>query len=675
MIRNLQKDKIRPNEKIGVFVCKCGHNIAEYVDVEEVVDTVKEHESVVFATFDEHTCSASGQQRIKEAIKEYDLDAVVVSACSPKVHEGTFQKCIKEGGLNEAMLSIANIREQVSWAHGHGKKTNTIPITDKAIDITLMWVERARFLSPLDERWTEVKQHAVVIGGGIAGIQSALDIANAGFKVTLIEREASIGGKMSMFNKVFPTNDCSACILTPKMNEVAENENIELLTLSEVIGFSGSIGDFTLTVRKKARYVTADCTFCDTCAQWCPIKIPDPFNINMKVKKAISRTFESAIPAQYYIEKEHCLKLMKDKCGACAIKCPVDAIKFDMQDEIVDIKAGVVVVATGFKPYIPVNGELSYLNYGKSENIITLLTAERLLSANGCSGGELWRPSDERIPNSIAFVLCVGSRDEQIDFNACSRACCMASIKNAALVKERYPDADVALFYIDIRAFGKGYEEAYVRAQDLGVRFIKARPAAVRIKPGSDNVIIEYEDFLTPLGMNPSRKEEFELAVYATGMRPAEGAIELGHMLGLSTDKYGFFMEGHPKLRPVESTMDGIYLAGTCQYPKDIPDTVAQASGAAMKCTNVLQAGKIKAEPAYAKIEKEFCSGCRSCETVCPYHAITMIEEEDKLYAEVNPNLCKACGLCSATCPTGIINAPGYTDEALYAQIQMAFVK
>ena len=672
MIRPDYKDKISPNKNIGVFVCKCGHNIAEYVDVQDVIDEVKKDEVVKIAVFDEHTCSLAGQQRIKDAIKEFNLDAVVVSACSPKVHEGTFKKCIAEAGLNENLLSISNIREQCSWAHGHLKKTDTNPITEKAIDITRMGVERAKYLTPLEDRFTDVVTQAVVIGGGIAGIQSALDIANAGFQVTLIEREASIGGKMAKFNKVFPTNDCSACILTPKMNEVVENPNIRLLTLSEVIDFSGSIGNFTVTVNKKARFVTDACTFCDTCAQWCPIKIPNEFNMGMDNKKAISRVFESAVPARYYITPEYCTKLLKDKCGACAIKCPVNAIDFTMKDEIEEIHAGAVVVSTGFKAYEPIN-ELTHLNYGKSKNIITLLTAERLLASNGCSGGELWRPSDMTIPNSIAFVLCVGSRDEQVNFEACSRACCMASIKNASLVKERYPESDIAIFYIDIRAFGKGYEEAYIRAQKLGVRFIKAKPASVRVKPGTNNVMVEYEDFLTPPGMKPVRKEEFELAVYATGMRPADGAVDLGHMLGLSTDKYGFFMEAHPKLRPVDSTIDGIYLAGTCQYPKDIPDTVAQASGAAAKVVDLFSKGQIKAEPAWAQIPKELCSGCRTCETVCPYHAITMTNENGKMFAEVNPNLCKACGLCSATCPTGIINAPGYCDEALFAQIQLAF--
>ncbi|MHA1991139.1 MAG: 4Fe-4S dicluster domain-containing protein [Candidatus Hodarchaeales archaeon] len=673
-IRESQKE-IKINDRIGVFVCHCGYNIAEYVEISDVVESAEKLDNVVYASDDLHTCSASGQTKIKEAIKEHNLDAVVVAACSPKVHEHTFQKCIKEGGLNDNLLSIANIREHCSWAHGLSKKANKNDITNKAIDITKMAVARAKYLSPLEERYTEVEQRALVIGGGIAGIQTALDIANSGVKVTLVEKLATIGGKMAQFNKVFPTNDCSACILTPKMNEVAENSNIDLMVLSELTNVEGSIGDFTVTIKKQPTYVTAECTACGTCSTKCAIKVPDPFNLDMSFKKAIDRAFDSSIPAQYYIDKEHCLKLTKDKCGVCALKCPSDAVDFTMEEEIIQLKAGIIVAATGFDVYKPEN-ELSHLNYGKSPNIITLMTAERLLSANGCSSGELWRPSDEKLPTSVAFVLCVGSRDTQVNFEACSRACCMASIKNAALFKERYPEADVAIFYIDIRAFGKGYDEAYQRAQTLGVRFIKAKPASVRVKPGVYNQVIEYEDFLTPAIESPTRTDEFELVVYATGFRPAKGASKLKNILGLSADKYGFYMEAHPKLKPVDSTVDGIFLAGACQYPKDIPDAVSQAHGAASRALNILLAGKVKAEPAWAQIPKELCSGCRSCETVCPYSAIAMtLDDDGKLFAEVNPNLCKACGLCTATCPSGIITAPGYSDEALYEQIQFAYTR
>jgi len=656
--------------KVAVFVCHCGHNIGGVVDVPKVTEAMKENEAVIVSKEHLHWCSAEGQLEIQKVIKETGAEAVVVAACSPRVHEKTFRSTVKEAGLNPYMLEIANIREHASWVH----RKDPEGATEKAHDLINMSVAKAKYLEPLEERFVDVENRALVIGGGVAGIQSALDLADAGYPVTLVEKEASIGGKMASFNKVFPTLDCSACILTPKMNDVGLHPNIELLNYSEVTKVEGSIGDFKVTIHKKSTFVDDSlCLACGDCVDVCPIKrVPNAFDNNMSNRRAIYKYFDSAVPNTYVIDAEKCTMIKRGKCGLCAEACEVDAIKFDMEDETIERTIGTIIVATGYDQYRPPEHVLPQYSFGKAPNIITGLDLERMLSANGPTFGKLERPSDGKKPKSIAFILCAGQRDESIGRGYCSRACCMYAIKNSLIIKQKHPEMDVKVFYMDIRAYGKGYDEMYERTREEGVVFVRGKPGAiVPIPDYNDNLMIDYEDTL----INSTFMEEFGMVVLNFGMTPTADVNEISQLFGLSRDKYGFFNEAHPKLKPVDSAVDGVFLAGACQYPKDIADSVAQASSAAARAGIPLAQGRLTVNAQIAWIDTDNCSGCGTCVSLCPYGAITFLTKEgiNHPVAELNDIQCKGCGTCVSACPTGVITAKGFTDEQLFAQIEASF--
>jgi heterodisulfide reductase subunit A len=634
--------------RIGVFVCHCGLNIARILDVEDLVNYAKTLDGVVYAEDISYSCSDSAQEEIIEVIKENNLDRIVIAACSPKLHEVTFRRVAAKAGINPYMVVMANIREQCSWVHSNTPRL----ATKKAKDLIRMAVGGVKELKPLERLGKPVEKSALVVGGGIAGIEAALTIADAGIKVYLVEKRPTIGGHMVTLNEVFPTNDCSICILAPKMSEVWNHPNIEVITNSEIKEVNGRVGDFRVTIVRYPRYVdTAKCKGCiDDCSSVCPVEIPNEFDYTIGMRKAIYIPIPQSTPLYASIDWEHCIG-----CRLCEKACEPEAIDFDQKIKEMEIKVGTIIVATGFKAFDA--RKKSEYGYGVYPNVITSLELERLLSASGPTQGLLLRPSDSKIPKRVAFIQCVGSRDENTN-KYCSRVCCMASLKNAYTIKERYPDSDVYIFYIDIRAFGRMYEEFYRRVQEIGVKFIRSRVAEIWESEDS-NLILSYENTLT----GEFAEEEFDLVVLSIGLEPN---TEIATKLGISMGDDGFYEPAHPKLRPAETDVRGIFLAGTCSGPKDIQDSIATAGLAASKAIQLMIKGTTELDPYYAFVDRDKCIGCGICVRVCRFNTAFLREKK----AEIDPDACVMCGLCVSACPTDAIDMGYFSDEQIKAQIE-----
>ncbi len=649
--------------KIGVFICHCGINIADTVDVEDVQKYAKTLEDVVVAETYKYMCSDLGAQLIQKSIKKYDLDGVVIASCSPRMHEATFRRVVEKGGLNQFNLEISNIREQCSWSHEDKKEA-----TEKAKALVRAAVAKTRMLEPLQASSIPVTPNALVIGGGIAGIQSALDLADAGYKVTLVERSPSIGGRMAQLDKTFPTLDCSSCILTPKMMDVANHQNIELLTYSEVTDINGSVGNYNVTITKHPRYIDMEkCTGCGDCAAACRLQghVPNEFEMNMGKRGAIYVPFPQAIPLKYSIDAEYCLFLTKGKCGkspACKDACAQNAIDFTQKAEELQRNIGAIIVATGYDVMDPSN--LYEYGYAQSADVITSLELERLISSAGPTKGQILRPSDAKKPNSVTFVLCVGSRDETQN-SWCCRIGCMSALKHVYLLKEKLgDDVEINVCYTDIRSYGKGYEEFYRKIRGTNTNFFRGRPSELRNM--TDHLKIDIFDTMT----NKLFEIKTELVVLVPALVPRMGTNELTRILHLSQSGDGFFLEAHPKLRPMDTFTDGIYLAGCCQGPKDIQDTVSQASGAASRAETILSQKELQVEPLIASVNEDACSACGVCVAICPFNAIELIKEADgSSHAKVDEALCKGCGACVGACPSGAMQQRGFKDKQMIPMV------
>ncbi len=650
--------------KIGVFVCWCGSNIAETVDVKRAAETIAKIPGVVYSVDYKYMCSDPGQDMVKNAIKEYNLTGVVVASCSPRMHEKTFRKAASEAGLNPYMLEMANIREHCSWVHDNKEEA-----TQKAIDLIRMMVEKVKRNKPLQNIKIPVTKKALVIGGGVTGIQAALDIAAGGIPVILLEREPSIGGHMSMLDETFPTLDCSQCILTPKMVEVAQNPLVTIMTYSELEKLEGFIGNFKATIKKKARHVNVEeCTGCGTCWTKCPTKVTSEFEQGLGIRKAIYIPFPQAIPSRPVIDEAHCLKFTQDRCGICAKICPKQCISFDDKEEFIEIEVGSVVVATGYD-LMPTSAFGEY-GYGKYPDVVTSLQFERMVCASGPTLGDLQRPSDKKKPKTVVFIQCVGSRDPEHYKAYCSKICCMYTAKQTMLYRHKVHDGNAYVFYIDIRSNGKNYEEFLRRAQEEDrAQYIRGRVSMV-YQDGPD-LVVEGADTLT----NAQVRIRADLVVLATAMVSPKGVKELAQKLGIGYDQHGFLTEAHPKLRPVESATAGIFLAGCAISPRDIPDSVSEASGAAAKVLGMLSKDELEKEGVVAIVRECSCTGCQNCIRVCPFTAIALKDIRDKAgnlirqVANVNPGLCTGCGTCTPTCPSRSIDLQGFTDEEIFAEI------
>ncbi len=652
--------------RIGIFVCWCGSNIAETVDVEKVSEVSAQIPGVVYSVNYKYMCSDPGQDMIKKAIVEYKLTGVVVASCSPRMHEVTFRRAASEAGLNPYMLEMANIREHCSWVHN-----NKEDATKKAIDLVRMMVEKVKRNQPLTNIKIPVTKKALVIGGGVAGIQAALDIANGGIKTILLDKEPSIGGHMSMLDETFPTLDCSQCILTPKMVEASQNPNIEIVTYSEIEKVSGFVGNFKVSIKKKARYVNPkECTGCGICWSKCPVSVPSEFEQGLGKRKAIYVPFPQAVPNKPVIDVEHCTYFTSGgkRCKICQKVCPKQCINFEDKEEIIEEDVGAIIVATGYD--IMPTSEFGEYGYGKYADVVTSLQFERMVCASGPTLGDLQRPSDGKKPETVVFIQCVGSRDPAHYYPYCSKICCMYTAKQTILYRHKVPKGNAYVFYIDIRANGKNYEEFVRRAiEEEEAQYLRGRVSTV-YKDGED-LVVEGADTLT----NSQVKIKADLVVLATAMVPPKGIKELAQKLGIGYDQYGFLTEAHPKLRPVETSTAGIYLAGACVSPRDIPDSVSEGSGAAAKVMGLLSKDEFEKEGVVAKVNEITCTGCMNCIRICPYKAITLKDIKDrqgnliKQVAEVNPGLCTGCGTCTPTCPSRSIDLQGFTDEELYSEI------
>ena len=656
-------------ERIGVFVCWCGSNIAATVDVAKVAEVLGQEPGVVFSTDYQYMCSQAGQELIQNSIREYNLTGVVICSCSPRMHEATFRKTCEKAGLNPYMVEIANIREQCSWIH------KDIPTaTEKAVILGRAAIAKVHLNTPLTAGKSPVTRRALVIGGGIAGIQTALDIADAGFEVDIVEKKPTIGGKMTQIDKTFPTLDCAACILTPKMVDAAQNEKIHIYSYSEVENVKGFVGNFHVTIKKKARYVKEDiCTGCGLCTEKCPQKkVPNEFNLGLDNRRAIYIPFAQAVPKVATIDPDYCTMLKSGKCGVCSKVCTAGAIDFKQKDEFIEQDYGAIVVATGFNP-IKLD-KYDEFAYSQSKDVVTSLEFERLMNAAGPTGGTLLRPSDGAHPKTIVFVQCVGSRcDGSKGKSYCSKICCMYTAKHAMLCREKYPDTDVYVFYIDVRTPGKNFDEFYRRAvEEYGVHYVKGMVG--KVVPENGKLKVQASDLLGGQQLHI----DADMVVLAAAIEPDESARPLATMLTASMDTNDFFTEAHPKLRPVESPTAGIFLSGACQGPKDIPETVAQASAAAAKVIGLLCKDSLICNPCTAEPNELMCNGCSSCEKVCPYGAITYINKEFRgpnrttlirRVAQVNPAVCQGCGACTVACPSGAMDLKGFSNKQIMAEV------
>ncbi len=647
--------------RVGVFVCHCGTNIAGTVDVCRLVEYAGTLPGVALAREYKYMCSDPGQELIQQEIREHGLDRVVVAACSPCLHEKTFRTATAKGGLNAYHFQMVNIREHDSWVH-----EDKDAALEKAKDLVRAAVRRVRLHQALETKRASINPDVLVVGGGIAGIHAALTLANAGKHVYLVEREPTIGGHMAKFDKTFPTLDCAACILTPKMTAVKAHPNITLWTLSEVTRVEGYVGNYQVNVTRKPRYVLEDlCVGCLECIEACvyqQAKVLDEFNLGLGKRKPIYIPFPQAVPLLVVIDPETCIEFKSHKCKkTCVEICGErNAIDFEQQDRTETIEVGTIILGTGFKVFDA--RRIPYYGYGTYPNVYTSLELERLVNASGPTGGEVVL-RDGRTPKSVGIIHCVGSRDAHTN-RYCSRVCCMYSLKLAHLIKEK-TEADVYNFYIDMRTPGKGFEEFYNRVAEEGLKLVRGKVADVYPEGNGDGrLVLQVEDTL--LGM--VRKVPVDMVVLSVGLEAQADAQEVRRMFNITCAGEGFFLERHPKLAPVNTFTDGIFLAGCCQSPKDIPDTVAQAGAAAAEALALIDAGSIEMEPNTAYVLEEVCSGCKTCIPMCPYSAISFLEDKKK--AEINEVLCKGCGTCVAACPSGSIRQNLFEDEEIFEEIE-----
>jgi len=656
-------------QRIGVFVCWCGSNIAATVDVAKVVEAVRNEPGVCYAQDYQYMCSEAGQGLIKTAIKEHGLTGIVVCSCSPRMHEATFRKTAEAAGVNPYMVEIANIREHCSWIHKDKDEA-----TEKAIILARAAIAKVNLNAPLQPGESAVVKRALVIGGGIAGLQSAIDIADAGYKVDIVEKSPTIGGKMAQLDKTFPTLDCAACILTPKMVEAAQHPNITLYTYSEVAEVKGFVGNFTVKIKKKARFVDeTKCTGCAVCTEKCPSrKGLNEFNCGLNKRGAVYIPFAQAVPNVAVIDQTQCLHFKTGKCGICEKNCSAGAIKFDQQDEYLEEKYGAIVVATGFQ--ITDVTKFDEFQYTKHPDVITSLELERIMNAAGPTKGTLLRMSNMEHPKDIVFIQCVGSRDNTARGKTyCSKICCMYTAKHAMLIREKYPDVNVHVFYIDVRTPGKNFDEFYRRAvEQYNVDYIKGMVGKVW-ENADGRLTVQASDLIS----NEQILLDTDMVVLAAAVEPSDGVKNIATMLTASIDTNNFLTEAHPKLRPVESPTAGVFLSGVCQGPKDIPETVSQAGAAAIKVVGLLAKDKLVTNPCTAGPDEMMCNGCSTCANVCPYGAIDYVDKEFRIpggvevrrVARVNGALCQGCGACTVACPSGAMDLKGFSNRQIMAEV------
>jgi len=635
----------KENLKVGVFLCRCGGNISDNVDMEKLRSSL---DATVVEEF-ENLCSINGRKLIRDSIIDKDLDRVVVAACSPITHEKTFQNYVKP--LNPYLMQMANIREQCSWVHSDTQKT-----TDKAISLTAAAVEKAKYSEPITPLLRRTKKSAAVIGGGISGITTALSLARQGIKTRIIEEKSTIGGSMVKIGKVFSpeklAEECAMCLLNPLVNEAVENKNIKILTKTKLLRAERRAGNFNLIVEKRPGFVKEErCIACGSCAEVCPVEVPNSWNEGMTIRKAIYKSFPQAVPDVYTIDDENCIQ-----CGACQETCNMDAIDFSMETEVLPINVGSVIIATGHKGF-DLSKRPEY-GYGRFPDVVSQMELARIMGVNGPTEGQLQRPSNGAIPKRVVMIQCTGSRDEKPDGNPyCSKVCCMVAMKHSNVIKHYYPETEVIICYTDMRT--PGMYEKYLRyGQTKGIKLIRGRAGEVTWKNG--NLVVRVEESLehSPLEI------ETDMVVLSEAMEPSEGTQQVAQLLDVGLTEDMFIRESHPKIKPVNTDVEGIYVCGTAQGPKDITDSVSQANAAAAKVAELMN-GNLEVEPFVATIDTNQCDLCKKCMDTCKYKAIYV--QEDNL--AIDPIACKGCGICLSQCPEEAISIMGNADEKLFAII------
>jgi heterodisulfide reductase subunit A len=638
-----------PRRKIGVYICHCGGNISDTVNVVKVKETIAELEGVEIAETYEYVCSDPGQELVTKGIKEHGLDRVVVAACTPKMHLDTFRRNVESAGLNPYFLEMANIREQCSWVHDDKDAA-----TAKAIDLIRGAIERAKYLQPLEAKSMPVNKDVLVIGGGVAGIMASIELADKGYKVYLVERKPSIGGHMAQLSKTFPTLDCSQCILTPKMVYASQHPLIEIITMAEPVAIEGTPGNYRVLIKKKPRYVDDGCTACGECTKKCPVKVPSEFEAGLIERKAIYTPFKQAVPRTYVIDEENCLYFTKGVCRICEKFCKAHVVNFDQKEETIELDVGAIIACTGFEQIDPT--QLEEFGYGLHPDIVTNLQFERLMLQG------VHKPSNGKIPKKVAFVLCVGSRMMNTDRGEehCCKIGCMAAIKQAMLLQKAVPDAEPWIFYTDIRADGKGYEEFYATAQDHNVKFVRGRVAEVI--PTGEQLLVRAEDTL----LGEEIEGTFDLVVLSVAIVPHPSTSELAKKLGIQLGGDDFYLERHYKLRPVDSQREGVFISGCAVSPKDVRETTLEAMATASRAATFIGKGEILLSPEVAYIIPERCDACGICVKVCPVAAV----QSSSGSVTINSVSCIGCGICVPKCPKQAIDLHNCTETQLMAQIR-----
>ncbi len=601
-------------------------------------------------------CAESGQRLIQQQIVEHRLTRVVVAACSPLLHEITFWETCRGAGINPFAMQMANIREHVAWVTPDRDQA-----TAKAQAMVSAAVRRVRLQRPLEINQLPVTQRVLVLGAGIAGLEAALCLADAGTPVVLVEREPALGGHLAMIDRTFPTLDCSACILVPRMARVSKHPLITMLTASEVEEVTGHVGSFRVRIRSRARSIDASrCNGCGLCVECCPVRdIPSEFDLGLGTRPAVYFPFPQAVPNLPLIDRDRCIHFQSADCRSCVEVCPVGAVDFDQQDELREVEVGAVVVATGFDVFDPTRAP--EYGYGRWPDILTSLQFERMCHPLGPTGGKI-QCADGRVPESIAILHCIGSRDARFNSH-CSTVCCMASLK-FSLAARWQTGARVFDFYLDMRAAGKGCEEFYLRAQEEDVVFVQGKGTEVIRRHGK--LMVKAQD--TVLGRRVI--VPVDMVVLAVAMEPHADASQVAQLFGMGSNPGGFFLEKHLKLAPVQTAAAGVFLAGACQGPKDIPDSVAQGSAAAAGAQNLLGRGVVDVDPTVAVVDELRCGGCGLCVIDCPDRAIELAARGERTVAIVNDVLCRSCGSCAATCPNGAASQLGYTDAQLMEEVE-----
>jgi len=643
--------------RAGIYICSCGTNISDTIDLDELSRYCSTLDDVAYVKIHKLLCSEEGRTFLAGDISDEKPDRIVIAACTPREHERTFRDTLEKTGFNPYLFQMVNLREQVAWV-----TAGRAGAQEKARWYIRAAVKRAALHEPLERREIDCNTDVLVIGAGVAGMEAALLLARAGRRVCLVEKNSYIGGKVVQYEETFPTMECSACMLQPKMDEILHHENVEVLTCSEVREVLGFMGNFTVRIEKKAGYVDRNtCIGCGACSERCPVGMKNTFDYGMSERKAIDLPFPGALPNVPVISRDNCLRFRGEDCALCSQSCQFDDISYDEKDEMLERSVGGIVVATGFELLDP--AVLSSFGYGRIDEVYTSLEFERILSQNGPTGGRLLMKNGMK-PKSLAVIHCVGSRDNRVK-GYCSGVCCLYAAKFSRMARKQLPGIVVYDLCADWCVPGKEGQPFLDSIRD-GKKFKVIRtslPITVKVGKGKEKIN------LTCVDLSGKRKRmPVDMLVLCPAMVPARDAESLSGILSIPCDENGFFAESHKTLDPSASAVDGIYIAGCAQGPKDIQGSVAQGAAAAGKILSTLLPGrKLELNAMTAEIDADSCSGCMICTGLCPYMAISY--DKDRKIAVINPVLCKGCGTCVAACPSGSGRSRHFTVEQVTTEI------